>query len=144
MDPISLLAVVDGSLSLVGKFLKVAKDLDDLASQYKHAELAIVSIVQELDILQLSWEHISASVYTCGADAIEPEIFQRIDRSLKCGVLVMSALEKDLIYYTDAAKSFSSRQRLKSIWDSNTFQSHLNRIRGQAQSMSLLLAVIRL
>lgn len=144
MDPISLLTVVDGSMGLIGKCFKVVKDLYDLTARYKHAELTILSMIQELDTVQLAWERISAKIYTCSVDDIEPEILRRIDRSLKCGLLVMSALEQDLASYADSAKSFGSRQRLRSIWDNSTFQDHLDRIRGQAQSMLLLLAVVHL
>ena len=145
MDPITLLAVIQGSVSLVDKCLEAVKGLHDLALKYRHAQLAILSMTQELDIISLAWEQISERIKDCGDDdVIDSEVLRRIKRSLDCGLLVISALEQDLAHYSDAAESFSSAQRLKSIWNSGTLQAHLDRIRGQAQSMSLLLTVVKL
>ena len=102
-------------------------------------------MTQELDIVLLAWEQISERIKDCDDDdVIDSEVLRRIKRSLDCGLLVISALEQDLVYYSDAAQSFSSGQRLRSIWNNSTLQAHLERIRGQAQSMSLLLTVVRL
>ena len=144
MDPLSLLAVLDGSTGLIGKSLRLVKDLNAFSAQYKHAELAVISMSQELDIVRLAWEQIATRVTSYDGEMIAPDIIQRIDRSLKCGMIVMSALEDDLHHYTKTAKGFGSRQRLRSIWNSENLQGHVNRIRGQAQSMSLLLAVVQL
>ena len=145
MDPIALLAVIQGSVGLVHKCLKAVKGLHDLALKYRHAQLTILSMTQELDIILLAWEQISERIKDCGGDdVIDSEVLRRIKRSLDCGLLVISALEHDLAYYSDAAQSFSSGQRLKSIWNSDILRAHLERIRGQAQSMSLLLTVVKL
>ena len=145
MDPIALLAVIQGSVGLVDKCLKAVKGLHDVAVKYRHAQLAMLSMIQELDIILLAWEQISERIQDCGDDdVIDSEVLRRIKRSLDCGVLVMSALEQDLAYYSNAALSFNSGQRLKSIWNNHALQGHLDRIRGQAQSMSLLLTVVKL
>ncbi|KAL8785906.1 MAG: hypothetical protein Q9195_008451 [Heterodermia aff. obscurata] len=145
MDPITLLAVIQGSVNLVDNCLKAVKGLHSLALKYRHAQLAMLSMIQELDIILLAWEQITERLQDCGDDdVIDSEVLRRIQRSLDCGVLVMSALEQDLAYYSNAALSLNSAQRLKSIWNNGTLQGHLDRIRGQAQSMSLLLTVVKL
>ena len=145
MDPVTVFAVIQGSVGLVNKCVKAVKGLHDLALKYRHAQLEMLSMTQELDIFLLAWEQISERMKNCGDDDVmDSEVLRRINRSLDCGLLVISALEQDLAYYSDAARSFSSGQRLKSIWNSDILQGHLKRIRGQAQSMSLLLTVVKL
>lgn len=145
MESIAVLAVADGSVGLVAKCCKAVQGLHHLATQYKHAELAITSMIQELDIVQLAWDQIPIRVNGHGEDdMIDNEMLQRINRSLNCGIIVMSALEQDLARYTDSTKSLSAGQRIRTVWDSNTFKDHLDRIRGQALSMTLLLAVVKL
>ena len=113
--------------------------------EYKHAELAIISMIHELDVVQMAWEQMSMRIDNRNEDEpVDGEVLERIKRSLDCGMIVMSALERDLAYYRNFAKSFGTSQRMRSVWDSSTFQGHLDRIRGPALSMTLLLTVVKL
>ena len=145
MESVAALAVVDGSIGLITKCCKAVQGLHDLSMEYKHAELAIVSVIHELDVVQMAWEQMSMRIDNHNVnEPVDGEVLVRIKRSLDCGMIVISALEWDLAYYRHSAKSFGPSQRMRSIWDSSTFQGHLDRIRGQALSMTLLLTVIRM
>ena len=145
MESVAVLAVVDGSAGLITKCCKAIQGLHDLIMEYKHAELAIVSMIHELDVVQMAWEQLSMRLDNHNDnEPVDSEVLERIKRSLDCGMIVMSALERDLTYYRMSGKSFGPSQRMHAVWDSSTFQGHLDRIRGQALSMTLLLTVVKL
>lgn len=145
MESVALLAVVDGSIGLITKCCKAVQGIHDLIMEYKHAELAIVSMIHELDVVQMAWEQMSRRIDSHNEnEPVDGEVLERIKRSLDCGMIVMSALERDLAYYRNCAKFFRPSQRMRSIWDSSTFQGHLDRIRGQELSMTISLTVIKL
>ena len=59
MDPVTLVGIVEGSISLAVQCGSVAKSLNDLAGQYKHAKLTVTTLVQNLEIMQFAWNRIS-------------------------------------------------------------------------------------
>ncbi len=141
MDPITIVGIVEGSISLAVQCGSVAKSLNNVAGQYKYAKLTISTMVQNLDIMQLAWNRIGTwykDYMPIGHDGVR----QRLERFLETGSLVLNALEEDLQSYNVSNMTFSQRSRL--IWNENTLQGHQNRIRDQAQSMSLLLQAIQL
>ena len=58
MDPISIVGIVEGSISLAVQCGSVAKSLNNVAGQYKHGKLTISTMVQNLDIMQLACNRI--------------------------------------------------------------------------------------
>ena len=141
MDPVTLVGIVEGSISLAVQCGSVAKSLNSLAGQYKHAKLTISTMIQNLDIMQVAWERIG--VWSKTSMPIDDDGFtQRLERFLETGCLVLNALEEDLRSYNVSRMTFRQRSRL--VWNENILQGHQNRIRDQAQSMSLLLQAIQL
>ena len=55
MDPVTAVGLVEAALGLAVQFGSAAKTLNDVAGKYKNAKLTIKSLIQNLDILQLSW-----------------------------------------------------------------------------------------
>lgn len=141
MDPVTIVGLVEGSLSLAVHCGSVAKSLNNLAGQYKYARLTISTMVQNLDIMQLSWDRISA--WSRDFMPTDNDAFaRRLERFLETGSLVLDALEEDLRSYNVSNMTFTQRSRL--VWNENLLQGHQSRIRDQAQSMSLLLQAIQL
>lgn len=141
MDPVSIVGLVEGSISLAVQCGSVAKSLNTLAGQYKYAQLNISTMVQNLDIMQLAWDRIGA--WSENSMPIDNDGFmQRLERFLQTGSLVLDALEEDLQSYNVSNMTLSQRSRL--LWNGSTLQAHQNRIRDQAQSMSLLLQAVQL
>ena len=141
MDPVTIVGLVEGSISLAVHCGSVAKSLKNLAGQYKNAKLTISTMVQNLDIMQLSWDRISA--WSRDFMPTDNDAFaQRLERFLETGSLVQDALEEDLRSYNVSNVTFTQRSRL--VWNENLLQGHQSRIRDQAQSMSLLLQAIQL
>ena len=141
MDPVTVVGLVEGSISLAVQCGSVAKNLNNLAGQYKYAKLTLSTMVQNLDIMQLAWDRIGS----WSKDFIPDQndgLAQRLERFLETGALVLDALEDDLQPYNSSSLTFSQRSRL--IWNENILQAHQNRIRDQAQSMTLLLQAIQL
>lgn len=141
MDPVSIVGLIEGSISLAVQCGSVAKRLNDLAGKYKNAKLTISTMVQNLDIMQLAWKRIG----TWSEDHVpieDDDFTQRLQRFLETGFLVLDALEEDLRSYDVSKMTFGQRSRL--VWNENTLQGHQGRIRDQAQAMSLFLHAIQL
>lgn len=132
---------MEGSIGLAVQCGSVAKSLNTLAGQYKHAKLSISTMVQNLDITQIAWDRIVAwsksHVLTDNDD-----FTQRLAKFLETGSLVLDALEDDLKSFDVTHVTFGQRSRL--VWNENTLKDHQSRIRDQAQSMLLLLQAIQL
>ena len=141
MDPVTIIGLVEGSISLAVQCGSVAKSLNTIAGQYKHAKLTLSTMVQNLDIMQLAWDRIAVwskdYVFTDN-DSLK----DRLERFLETGFLVLDALEEDLRSYNASKSTFRQRSRL--LWNEGTLHAHQTRIRDQAQSMSLLLDAVQL
>ena len=141
MDPLTIVGIMEGSISLAVQCGSVAKSLNNLAGQYKYAKLTISTMIQNLDIMQVAWERIGVWSKTF-MPTDDDDFTQRLERFLETGYLVLGALEEDLQSYNVSRMTFRQRSRL--VWNENILQGHQNRIRDQAQSMSLLLQAIQL
>ncbi len=141
-DPISIISLVQGSVSLILQCGSTIKSLNDIARRYKQAELTLSSIVQEVDIIELAWKRITDWFESYTNEAGDVELLERLDKSLKCGTNVMSALQDDLLEYESKKLGFMQRSKLN--WNEKALRNHQYRIRGQVQAMSLLLQVIEL
>ena len=141
MDPVSLVGLVQGSISLAVQCGSIAKSLNNLAGKYKNAELHVSTMVQNLDIMQFTWDRIGAwsKDYMPRDNDVIP---QRLERFLETGFSALDALEEDLESYNGSNLSFRQRSRL--VWRESVLQGHQIRIRDQAQSMSLFLQAIQL
>ncbi|CAD6589931.1 MAG: hypothetical protein ASARMPRED_004323 [Alectoria sarmentosa] len=144
MDPISVVGLVQSSLGLALQFGSTAKTLNDVASKYKNAKLAIKSLAQNLDILQLSWTQIGEwfQRYAEEESLHDDSLMKRVEGFLETGTLVMEALQHDVQAYDVDHLSFAQRSRL--IWNESSLQGHQSRIRDQVLSMSLFLQAVNL
>ena len=141
MDPVTLVGIVEGSVSLAVQCGSVAKSLNNLTGQYKHAKLTVSTLVQNLEIMHFAWNRIGLWSKT-SMPTDDDDFTQRLKKFLETGSLVLDALEEDLQSYDVSRMTFSQRSRL--VWNENILQSHQNRVRDQAQSMSLLLQAVQL
>lgn len=144
MDPVTVIGLVNASVDLAFKCGGAMGKMNDIASKYKHSKLTVMSIQQYLDTMQYAWEQIGlwAKSYILDASADDDAFVLRMARILETGTLVMDALEEDLAQFSDESMAFG--QRVKLIWNENTFLGHQSRIRDQANSMSLLLQATQL
>ena len=143
MDPVTVVQIVEGSLSLALQCGHAAKTLNDIAAKYRYAELTIISMVQGLDTIQLAWNQIGDwSQRYVPKTAGDSEFLERLQRSLQNGFIIMDALERDLKPYQ--IKHLSFMQRSKAVWNENTFRAHQERISYQVVAMTCLLQAIQL
>ena len=143
MDPVSFIGLIESSIGLALQFGSAAKTLNDLAGKYKNAKLAIKSLAQNLDILQLAWTQIGDWMKLAENENLNDDsLTTRVQGFWETGTLVMEALQHDLQAYDTDQLNIS--QRTKLIWNETSFQSHQNRIRDQALSMSLFLQAMNL
>lgn len=106
MDPVSNMGIVEGPISLAVQCGGVAKKLNTLAGQYKHAKLTPSTMVQNLNIMQYAWDQIGN--WSKGYMPSDDEGFaQRL--KLETGSLV---LKEDLQSYDSSKNSFGQRSRL--------------------------------
>ena len=142
VDPISIISLVEGSIGLILQCGSAIKSLNEIATKYRQAELALSSIIQEVDVIELAWKRIKDWFESYTDEAGDIELLERLDKSLKCGTNVISALQDDLLGYGSKRLGFMQRSRLS--WNEKVLRDHQDRIRGQVQAMSLLLQVIEL
>ena len=138
MDPVSLASLIEGSIGLALQCASVAKSLNNIAGQFQYAKIFIVSIKQDLEIIQLAWERISE----WSEDCLSEDFNQRLTCLLENSKLVIDALGEDLAAYE--IDRFSFGQRTKVWWNEDILKAHQDRIHHQATSMSLLLQVLQL
>lgn len=55
MDPVSIFALVSGSASLISQCASAINSFNGIARKYKQAELTKLSMIQEVDIIELAW-----------------------------------------------------------------------------------------
>lgn len=142
VDPISIISLVEGSISLIVQCGSAIKSLNEIAAKYKQAELTLSSIIQEVDVIELAWKRIKDWFESYIDEAGDVELLERLDKSLKCGTNVISALQDDLLGYGSKRLGFMQRSRLS--WNEKLLGDHQDRIRGQVLAMNLLLQVIEL
>ena len=143
-DPISVISLLEGSIGLVVQCGSVAKTLSDMIAQFKHAEVALMSLIQEVETIQFAWSRIKEWSEEHAEAATDSQFVQRLKKSLQCGTLVLSALEQDLADYKHTADTASFKLRSKMVWNERAFLDHRNRVRGQVQAMTLMLQVSQL
>ena len=142
MDPISTISLVASCAGLAKTCVSVSKTLTDLAEKYKHAELTLLSIAEECDIIQVAWIQIERwASHT--ADRIDDYeyLYARLEKSVYTGELIMSALETDLHCLQ---RSGNLLRRTKVVWNDNAIRDHQHRLRGQVCALTLLLEAIQL
>ena len=144
MDPATIVGLVSSAAALAKICGSAATDLNTLVSKYKNAKLAILSMVQALDTMQLAWSRIGKWAQNQAPDALleEDDFIERLRLSLETGSLVMDALNEELLIYNPVKMGLT--QRTKVIWNEGTLRTHRERIRDQASSMTLLLQAIHL
>ena len=144
MDPISIVGLVDASVDLALKCASAVKKMNDIASKYKHSELTLRSIAHNLDTMQFAWDRIGVwiQLYTPDENTDDDGFVLRMARFLETGTLVMDALEKELLPFSDETLGFAERAKL--VWSENILSDHQTRVRDQAISMNLLLQAIQL
>ena len=144
MDPVTLVGLVSSAVTLATICGSATKDLHTLGSKYKNAKLAILSMAQGLDTMQLAWSKISIWAQYQTPDGLleEDDFIGRLRRSLETGSLVLDALKEELLIYKPLKMGFA--QRTKAVWNEGALRSHQERIRDQASSMTLLLQAINL
>ena len=143
-DPISVISLIEGSIGLVVQCGSVAKTLSDMIAKFKHAEVAIMSLIQEVETIQFAWDRIKEWSEDHAEAATDSQFVQRLEKSLQCGTLVLSALEQDLADYKHTADNASFKMRSKMAWNERAFLDHQHRVRGQVQAMTLMLQVSQL
>ena len=144
MDPLSVVGVVESSLSLALQLATVAKSLSDVVDKYKNAKLTVKALIQNLDILQLTWTQIGQwfEAYAESECPCDDDLIRRVRDFLDTGTLVMEALGQDLLAYDIEKLSFTQRSKL--IWNESILERHLSRIRDQTLSMNLYLQSVKL
>lgn len=149
MDPASVFAIVEGAGSLALKCVSLAKTLNDVASKYKQAKLTVLSMVQQIDVVQLAWERIDKWSQTLLKEGIETQLqegdvklLERLQKSLNVGHMVMEALEEDLLPFQRQLDHLGFRGKTSLIWQESALTAHQDRLGHQVQAMTCLLQTI--
>ena len=144
MDPVTIVGLVSSAAALATLCGSAAKDLNTLVSKYKNSKLAILSMVQGLDTMQLAWSRIGKWAQNQTSDELleQDDFIGRLRQSLETGSLVMDALNEELLIYKTL--KIGLIQRTKVVWNEGTLRTHQELIQFQASSMAILLQAIHL
>lgn len=144
MDPATIVGLVSSAAALATLCGSAAKDLNTLVSKFKNAKLAILSMVQGLDTMQLAWSRIGKWAQNQTFDELleQDDFIGRLRQSLETGSLVMEALNEELLIYKTLKMGLI--QRTKVVWNEGTLRTHQELIQFQASSMAILLQAIHL
>lgn len=143
MDPASVVGLVAACSSLTKQCASVVNTLHGLVETYKNAELAILSIAEECSTVEYAWRRIAewAEGNLYDVEDFE-ELGERLQRSIYCGELVLSALEEEVMDIQSNSNSF--KRRISLLWNNGIFVEHQTRLRGQVAALQLLLQVLSL
>ena len=80
-----------------------------------------MSMIQEVDTIELAWSRIKEWSQAYAETATDTDVVNgresfflgRLNRSLECGTLVMSALQDDLAEFVDSDANLNFRQRCR-------------------------------
>jgi len=143
MDPASIISLVAACGSLAKHCAGVTKALHSLAETLKHAELALLSICEECSTIQFAWRKIEKwAIDNLHHVDDSEELGERLQRSVYCGELVMSALQEEILTVQSNTQSF--QRGINLAWNKSVFIEHQTRLRGQVAALQLLLQVLSL
>ena len=143
-DPISIVSLIEGSLSLILQCASAAKCLHDIAEKYKKTRLTAMSMRQEVETVLLAWQRIKEWSQGHGeGNTVDAELLLRLEELLEAGTAVISTLHEDIAKYT-RPETLSFIQRSKMAWNETILQDHQHRVRGQVIAVGLLLQVFQL
>jgi hypothetical protein len=143
MEPIGVLSIINGSLSLVSKLSNVIVQIYQLGLIYKHAELSLQSLSSQCRALRLAVSCIRKDLqirqHTAEA-SISDAVTVELQANLNTSEEFLNGLEKELesLNKKDAGVS----RNAKVTWETDCLKDHENRIRGQIQCWTLLLQVL--
>lgn len=141
MDPGSIVGLVAACSSLAKQCTSVVKTLHELAETYKHADLTILSIATECETIQFAWKKIGAWVEENIQSSSESDnLGERLQKSIYCGELVLSALEEEVTRIITRSPGF--KRKIGVLWNNGVFNEHQSRLRGQVAALQLLLQVL--
>ncbi|KAF2467825.1 uncharacterized protein BDR25DRAFT_358095 [Lindgomyces ingoldianus] len=140
-----IVSILSACASLGYKCLSLSRTLTELAERYKQSRLSILSIAQECITTRLAWSLIERwAAENSGSFADYDDVHETIQSTLHAGVLIMSALESDLMSLQKPSNSQSFLWGTKIVWNEHVFRQHLDRMRGLVTSLTLLLDTLKL
>ncbi|KAL2039091.1 hypothetical protein N7G274_008140 [Stereocaulon virgatum] len=139
VDPLSIASAVESSVGLALQLGSAAKALNRLIARFKRSELTIMAMVEEVKTTNFAWTRIREWFKGQGNEAMNDKFLERLGKSLRCDMLVISALVHDLADVDNGTTTSSFKKRSRMAWNKRTLMDHQQHIRGQVQAMRLML-----
>lgn len=143
MDPVSIVSIINASLGLALKCSKVATDLHAFFSQLKQAELSVLEVVNDCQMIEIVLKRIQAIVELSEA-RIDEDIYHQVESTLHLGSVVVASLEADLASVMSMEQDPGFREKVKIMWNSGVIKTHQDRITRQLTAMTCLLNLMEL
>jgi hypothetical protein len=127
-------------LAALPQCIQSAKQLYDLRSRYKDANILITAIYSESMVIAASLSQVQTLLHQDTLKS-KPQLLQTFDRALTGCRVVYGCLEeevRDLVVKTET-DDLKFRDRAKFLWKEDTFKELLTQIRGQQSALSLLI-----
>ena len=138
-DPLTVTSIISAAVGLVFQCGKIAQGLKTLAENYKSSEVEIIEMRHQCETLKFAWGRIRTWCELHGeSDFSDMLLIQRLTEDLELGMVIMSALEKDMSSFLQEPRRLFW-QRTRFVWNEKLFQNHQTRIDRHVKSMNLLL-----
>jgi hypothetical protein len=120
--------------------IQSAKELYDLRSRYKDANILITAIYSESMVIAASLSQVQILLHQDTLQS-KPQLLETFDRALTGCRVVYGCLEEEVreLVVKAEADELKFKDRAKFLWKEDTFKELLTQIRGQQSALSLLI-----
>jgi hypothetical protein len=127
-------------LAALPQCIQSAKQLYDLRSRYKDANILITAIYSESMVIAASLSQVQTLIHQDTLKA-KPQLLETFDRALTGCRVVYGCLEEEVreLVAKAEADELKFKDRAKFLWKEDTFKELLTQIRGQQSALSLLI-----
>jgi hypothetical protein len=127
-------------LAALPQCIQSAKQLYDLRSRYKDANVLITAIYSESMVIAASLSQVQTLIHQDTLKA-KPQLLETFDRALTGCRVVYGCLEEEVreLVIKAEADELKFKDRAKFLWKEDTFKELLTQIRGQQSALSLLI-----
>jgi hypothetical protein len=127
-------------LAALPQCIQSAKQLYDLRSRYKDANILITAIYSESMVIAASLSQVQNLIHQDTLKA-KPQLLETFDRALTGCRVVYGCLEEEVreLVAKAEADELKFKDRAKFLWKEDTFKELLTQIRGQQSALSLLI-----
>ena len=147
MDPVSLLGVISGSITVVATIGNTLKALNELRGKYTDADQSIRTFITQLTAIRVA---INLIQEWGREDLVEapnqPELVDQLETTIDGCREAMGALAEDVanvVRGTAAQRTMPFDARTRYLWNEGIMKEHQNRLQSQVMVLQFLVIAVQ-